>query len=175
MDDPNILRKIALELPAYDLISLCVSKKSFYKDICSSSQFWRLKLEKDFPEAFNYILNLGLPLKNPKSTYIRVFTQLSELIEKYTKKFVDYYTGEEMEFSRLIPLNKEKVLQKIYKTLYDAYAELRKMKIKNMYDVNVKNTLKRYIEENNLNEIEEKILLDNLREIIDKSPISRYF
>jgi len=174
MNDPNILRKIALELPAYDLVSLCVSKKSFYKDICNNSQFWRMKLEKDFPEAFNHILNLGLPLKNPKSTYIRIFTQLSELIERYTKKFVDYYTGEEIEFSTVIPLNKEKVSQKIYKTLYDAYTELRKMKIKDMYDVDVRKILKRYIEENDLYEIEEKVLLDNLREIIDKSPITRY-
>lgn len=164
MDNPDVLRKIALELPPYDLISLCASKKSFYKDICKNNQFWRFKLEKDFPEVFNYILNLGLSLKNPKSTYIRVFTQLSSLIEKYTT----------IDILRDVHINKEKVKDKIYKVLYSAYSDLRKLKIEDSYEQVVTQKLNKYIKEYNLYEIDSKILLNNLREIVNNSPINRY-
>lgn len=173
MDNPDVLRKIALELPPYDLISLCASKKSFYKDICKNNQFWRLKLEKDFPEVFNYILNLGLSLKNPKSTYMRVFTQLSSLIEKYTTIYLNK-KEEEIDILRDVRINKDKVKDKIYKVLYSAYSDLRKLKIVDSYEQVVTQKLNKYIKEYNLYEIESKILLNNLREIVNNSPINRY-
>lgn len=172
MDNPDVLRKIALELPPYDLISLCASKKSFYKDICKNNQFWRFKLEKDFPEVFNYILNLGLSLKNPKSTYMRVFTQLSSLIEKYTTIYLN--KKEEIDILRVVHINKEKVKDKIYKVLYSAYSDLRKLKTVESYEKVVTQKLNNYIKEYNLYEIDSKILLDNLREIVNNSPINRY-
>ena len=79
----DLRRKIALKLSPKELIELCLSSKEvFYKGICKDDEFWRLKVEYDYPEVMEYFRKSNLILKNPKNTYIRVFSQISKLIEK---------------------------------------------------------------------------------------------
>ena len=83
----DLRRKIALDLSPKELIELCLaSKEVFYKGICKDDEFWRLKIEYDYPEVIEYFRNNNLILRNPKNTYIRVFSKLSEIVEKYSKK-----------------------------------------------------------------------------------------
>ena len=78
----DLRRKIALNLSPKELIELCLSSKEvFYKGICQDDQFWRLKVEYDYPEVMEYFQKNNLVLKNPKNTYIRVFSKISKLIE----------------------------------------------------------------------------------------------
>lgn len=174
MDNPNIQRKIALELKPYDLVSFCASDKSFNKNICSDDKFWRLKIEKDFPEIFEYFKKTGLILKNPKSTYIRNFVNLSKLIEKNTI----YYRDEKPIFKKIKDENGY-IKDKIYKVLYSSYSDLRKYKMTyKTYEENkqkVEKTLEKYITKYNLNEIDKNILLSNLRNVIEYSPLVKYF
>lgn len=78
----DVRRKIALNLSPKELIELCLSSKEvFYKGICHDDEFWRLKVEHDYPEVMEYFNRNNLIMKNPKNTYIRVFSKISKLIE----------------------------------------------------------------------------------------------
>ena len=172
LDNPNILRKIALDLEPYDLISFCASDKSFNKNICSDDNFWRLKIQKDFPEIFEYFKKTGLILRNPKTTYIRNFKKLSEIIEKNATV---YYNREETDILKNIKNeNKAEVKDKIYKVLYSSYSDIRKQKIYEYQNNIIKEILQKYIEKYNLNEIDFFILLSNLKNIISFSPLVKY-
>lgn len=78
---PDVLRKIALEMSPPDLIKFCSTEKRMNVNICDSKDFWLKKLEIDYPEALIITYRDGLPLINPKRTYIRKFTEVSKLIE----------------------------------------------------------------------------------------------
>ena len=82
----DLQRKIALKLSPPELIRFCKTNKSLNIEICESNDFWRLKLEKDYPELFNYFSKNKLILKNPKNTYMRRFTEISTLIENFVQK-----------------------------------------------------------------------------------------
>jgi len=82
----DLRRKIALDLSPKELIELCLaSKEVFYKGICQDNEFWRLKIEYDYPEVIEYFRKNNLILRNPKNTYIRVFSKISEIVEKKSK------------------------------------------------------------------------------------------
>ena len=77
----DVKRKIALELKPSDLIKFCMTEKEMYGKICMDNNFWRLKLERDYPSKFNYFVSRGLKFKNPRNTYIREFTRIANIIE----------------------------------------------------------------------------------------------
>ena len=78
----DLQRKIALELSPSELIKLCSTNKSLYKNVCDDKAFWRFKYQKDYPGLFRYFSETGLPLRNPKHAYIREFTLFSTFLEK---------------------------------------------------------------------------------------------
>ena len=82
----DVQRKIALDLPAKDLIHLCATDKEMRNDICTSNEFWRLKLERDYPTFFKYFQQKNIPLANPKNTYIRKFGEVVKPIENFLNK-----------------------------------------------------------------------------------------
>jgi len=86
---PDIVRKIALELPTTDFIKLCATNKKFHVDICESKDFWRAKLRRDYPESFLtfYISGGKLPLINPKKTYVRQFNRIVKFLENRIEKY----------------------------------------------------------------------------------------
>lgn len=77
----DVQRKIALELSPSDLINFCLTEKQKMDKICNSDIFWRLKLEKDFRQVFYYYKKHNIILKNPKNTYMRLFTEQARFIE----------------------------------------------------------------------------------------------
>ena len=82
----DVQRKIALDLPPKDLIHLCATDKEMRNDICISNEFWRLKLERDYPTFFKYFQEKNIPLANPKNTYIRKFGEIAQTIENFVSK-----------------------------------------------------------------------------------------
>ena len=79
----DIQREIALNLSPPEIIRFCLTSKSFNKEICESKDFWRQKISIDYPKLFLYHQKNDLPLQNPKSTYMRKFTQISKTIEDF--------------------------------------------------------------------------------------------
>ena len=47
---PNVARKIALDLSLNDVQALCKSKKACHKNICQNNGFWKNKYKRDNPE-----------------------------------------------------------------------------------------------------------------------------
>lgn len=78
----DLKRNISLDLPPVDLIRLCLTSSELYENICNSDEFWRLKIEKDYPEVTKYFRKNNLILRKPKVTYIRVFSSISKVIEE---------------------------------------------------------------------------------------------
>ena len=83
----DLKRKIALELSPPDIISLCATSKQFNTEICNSKEFWRLKLQKDFPSRYNLMVKNKLVFINPKQSYIREFLLTSIEIDKFLDNF----------------------------------------------------------------------------------------
>ena len=83
----DLRRKIALELTPEELIKLCKEKPGWEKEICESKEFWRLKLQRDFPVLFNYYEKSGLTLTQPKNTYLKTFANYYKTLEDFSKKF----------------------------------------------------------------------------------------
>ena len=169
MDNPDIQRKIALDLDPSDFISLCSSKKEFYKNICENDIFWRLKIERDYPEIFNYFQKNGLILKNPKNTYIRTFKKIAELLEIYSSNIIVYENNKDV--FKPIQTNKE-VINKIYNVLSSSYIDYRKV-YDNDYRT-IRNILIKNIKKYNLIELDISFLQQNLISIILKSPLEKY-
>ena len=76
----DIVIKLALELSPPDLINFCLVDKKF--NICDNKDFWRQKIQIDYPYVFEYYSRQNRPLANPKNTYIRKFTEVFRAIEK---------------------------------------------------------------------------------------------
>jgi hypothetical protein len=102
----DIQIKLALELSPKDLINLCLASKGTYEKICDSKDFWRQKLQKDYPKLFYYYQKQNKILLNPKNTYIRKFTEISKEIENYVSK---YFPNDQEE---------------MYNEIYHAYNEM---------------------------------------------------
>ena len=99
----DLKRKLALELSPPDLISFCATQRKMNADICESNEFWRLKLEIDYPESMPYFKKFGKTLVNPKKTYIRKFTEISKPIDDFVKKYP------------------ESLRRRMYNDIYDIY------------------------------------------------------
>lgn len=82
----DVQRKIALDFSPPDLINFCLSNKDIYNNICNSKDFWRRKLAIDFPYIVSYFVKNNLILANPKATYIKKFTEVSQKIENFIKQ-----------------------------------------------------------------------------------------
>ena len=79
----DVIRQASLELSPRDVLSLCLSKKSFSKAICNSDIFWRNKVKVDYPKQ---IYPLTFYEKNPKRLYM-LLTMNSKIIELDERKF----------------------------------------------------------------------------------------
>ena len=99
----DLKRKLALELNPPDLIAFCASNRDLNRDICESKEFWRLKLEVDYPEVLPYFRKYGKILVDPKKTYIRKFRDISKIIDEFVQKFP------------------ENVRRRMYNDIYDLY------------------------------------------------------
>lgn len=69
----GIQRKFLLDLSPSEFIGFCSASKNILKEVCNDD-FWRLKIERDFPDHFLSFQKKNLVIKNPKRTYIRLFT-----------------------------------------------------------------------------------------------------
>lgn len=127
----DLRRKIALDLDGKDLINLCLtSKEEFYKTICNDSDFWRLKLFRDYPEIKKYYEKTGVIFRNPKTTYLRVFSQIAELIEKVVdgaveKETVTNHLDLDGPSSPNNPNNPE-MKKQLFNFLYKTFNDIRK-------------------------------------------------
>ena len=83
----DLKRKLALELSPQDLIVFCSSNRELNRDICESKEFWRLKLDRDYPEVFPYFRKYGKVLVDPKRTYIKKFRELSQPIDEFVNRY----------------------------------------------------------------------------------------
>ena len=79
----DVIRRLVLELSPRDVLSLCLSKKSFSKSICNSDIFWRNKIKIDYPKQ---IYPVNFYEKNPKRLYM-LLTMNSKIIELDERKF----------------------------------------------------------------------------------------
>ena len=162
----DIQRKIALELEPYDLVSFCAVNKDTNKEICNSDIFWRLKIERDFPEIFRYFQVNKLVLRNPKTTYMRNFIELSEYIDKQVDNIREIYfktNGTVQNPSKELGVE---ISNKVYKVIYDTLSDYRKMynytprkySSYNVRDFNsIKNMVNRNIVKHNLYELDTKL------------------
>ena len=114
----DVRMKIALDLSPPDLVRFCVTETKQNKEICGSETFWRQKLEKDYPEEFLNFYQTGIPVKNPKATYIRNFTRISEEIEDFTEEFIEVIIDENIGKY----LNK-KYREDLFKIFFDIYTQ----------------------------------------------------
>jgi len=112
----DIKRQIALKLHPSDVIKLCKLSSEYNNDICNNNDFWRLKLQLDFPTRFNLLTSQGIVFKNPKATYIREFLAISTEIDKFLDN-INIKTSDK---------NRKPVFDKIYSKIdesYDTYNE----------------------------------------------------
>ena len=114
----DIQRKLALEFSPPDLINFCLTNKQTYEDICNSKDFWRRKLEIDFPYVAAYFVKNNLVLSNPKNTYIKKFTEVSQKIEKFVK---DEFEADHEVMYNIIYNVYMKLLQDTSQNIYSAY------------------------------------------------------
>lgn len=73
----DVIRQASLELSPRDVLSLCLSKKSFAKAICNSDVFWRNKIIVDYPKQ---VYPLRFYKETPKRLYM-ILTLNSKIIE----------------------------------------------------------------------------------------------
>jgi len=124
----DIQRKIALELSPVDLINFCVTNKTFNASICNSKEFWIQKLEIDYPEELLPIYQ-GKKIDNPKSIYIKRFTEISNEIEKIIPMFIEDVFGLVSKFL------KEEYKTELFKILFNTYLRLKELNEKNIEDI----------------------------------------
>ena len=91
----DIKRQIALEFPAPYLIELCTKYPQIGKGVCESNDFWRLKLQRDFPTYFKYFTDHNISIKNPKNAYMRKVAYISENLEYISNKHFPHFTDSE--------------------------------------------------------------------------------
>ena len=83
----DVRRKIALELSPADIVRFCLAESESNKEICQSDAFWRLKIQRDFPDLFYHYDKYGLHLKHPKNTYLKTVSKYRKAIEDFSKKY----------------------------------------------------------------------------------------
>ena len=115
----DVAIEMALNLSPPDLISFCSSSKTQNR-ICNSNDFWRRKLEKDYPEELFEFYKSGTPVENPKQVYINKFTFLSRKIEEFVEEFIEKIFQD--NFSKFLSKEYKKEL---YSNLYKIYEEIK--------------------------------------------------
>jgi hypothetical protein len=115
----DVRMELAMNLSPPDLINFCATEKKQSLEICGSKDFWRRKLEKDYPEEFLDFYEYGTPIPNPKDTYIRRFTETSKRIEEFIPEFLQKFFG--VLFVKYLGKDYRKDL---YDTIFSIYQEL---------------------------------------------------
>lgn len=70
---PNdVLRKISLDLSPKDVLSLCLTNTHFNKTVFTNKDFWRNKINLDYPKQIDNVLYDFVPFyqTNPKQLYM---------------------------------------------------------------------------------------------------------
>ena len=111
----DVAIEMALNLSAPDFISLCSASKTQNR-ICNSNDFWRRKLEKDYPEELLQFYQTGEVINNPKELYINKFTFLSRKIEEFVEELIEKIF--QKNFSKFLTKEYKK---EIYSRLYKIY------------------------------------------------------
>lgn len=111
--------ELAMNLSPPDLINFCATEKKQSLEICASKDFWRKKLEKDYPEEFLDFYAMGQPIANPKDVYIRRFTEISRRIEEFIPEFLQKFFGN--PFVKYLGKDYKKDL---YNSIFSLYQEL---------------------------------------------------
>ncbi len=109
----DISREMALNLSPADIVNFCSTNKKFNKEICDSNDFWRRKLEKDYPEEMK---NIG-EIKNPKNVYMKRSQYIFKLIEDFIPKMI------ENEFGNFAIYLNDKYKKDLFKSLYKMYLD----------------------------------------------------
>ena len=78
----DVAIEMALNLSPADVIRFCSASKAQNR-ICNSRDFWRRKLEKDYPEVLK-----SEDIENPKELYIQKFTYISRSLERLQEKII---------------------------------------------------------------------------------------
>ena len=78
----DVAIEMALNLSPPDLVRLCSASKAQNR-ICNSNDFWRRKLEKDYPEEVFHSYVTEIPIENPKQIYINKFTFVTKKIHVF--------------------------------------------------------------------------------------------
>jgi hypothetical protein len=109
----DVIRQASLELSPRDVLSLCLSKKSFSKAICNSDVFWRNKIKVDYPKQ---TYSLKFYQTNPKKLYM-MLTMNSKIIELGEDEFSELknmqnYSGDDIASFEIMAENMSKYINK---------------------------------------------------------------
>lgn len=119
----DVKRLMALKLSAPDLINFCLTDKNTNKSVCDSNDFWRQKLIMDYPHIFDYYTRNKMVIKNPKNLYIRKFTEVYRMIEKFVDD--EFVSGKHKtdDHEAIISVYKIKpeIKDDLQKTIYSFY------------------------------------------------------
>ena len=107
----DVAIEMALNLSPVDVIRFCSASKAQNR-ICNSNDFWRRKLDRDYPGDFLP----GTILTNAKELYIKRFTYISRRIEEFMENIIRDAFPE--NFSRFFNKDYKKEL---YLKLYKLY------------------------------------------------------
>lgn len=128
----DVKRGIALKLSPSDLIAFCSTDVAANRDICENKEFWRLKIQLDYPGRFNYFAKNNIVLVNPKNTYIREFLFLANEIDKL---LADPTVIQHIRRTFVDNVISPSLKPTTYKAVYDAeYETTRKRLFKQLYD-----------------------------------------
>lgn len=122
MDAKEILFLLALESDLADILTLCRTKKSAKKAICDNEVFWKIKVERDYPEL------KGKQISEYKKLYEELKTGKVYGIDHNTYETVytasPFTTGKERFFTISFPSTTEEMESKIEKII-NKYPETR--------------------------------------------------
>ena len=99
----DVLIQMALEYDLYEILALCRTASRFNTKLCQNNDFWRRKMQRDYPEQFEKIrqkgindrwrelYNLNFAFKNNKANFIPLGKKfVSETIrEQYSPKWAN--------------------------------------------------------------------------------------
>ena len=109
--------EIALNLKPADLVKFCAGNRKISQRICDSNDFWRRKLERDYPEEMKELK--GIVIKNPKDVYMKRFSFISKSIEEFIPKYLDIV---------FTPTRAQRInnvfKKKFYEALYELYVDV---------------------------------------------------
>lgn len=126
--DKNLLRLMAIELDMPSLIKFCKTNKRINKEVCQSQDFWRNKLNKEFPNTIGkfYIADfrkIYLSLINKEVHTYYIFISQENKQEDNLPKIFDYI--------KETPINEEDydLAEKLYPDFSERMGEENSFKI----------------------------------------------